>query len=182
MKKAYLLAPLLALLAFGVGYWHFTAQREQELAALKAQADAAHQAALQQEAAENEQAVQAALAAQTKRKQELADTAARDQADQAARQSALAARDQARDEQARLTREADQLRRDLAVELAALAALESEQTAALDEQAYLQRFNLQAAANARDLEAVLKKLATSASSVSTPADLSAKTTAKEAPK
>jgi hypothetical protein len=144
MKRIYLLAPLLALLVFGAGDWYFAGQLAQEQAALAARAEAAR--------------LQAALAAQSRRKQELADQAARDHDDQAARQTALAARDQARDDQARLARQADQLRRDLADEQAALAALQRDQTAALAEQAFLQRFNTQVAANARDLEAVLKKV------------------------
>jgi hypothetical protein len=158
MKRIYLLAPLLALLAFGAGDWFYAGQLAQEQAVLKARAEAARIAALKQEAVENEHAVQAALAAQTQRKQELADQAARDRADQAARQAALAARDQARDEQARLIPQADHLRRDLADDQAALAALQREQAAAQDEQAFLQRFNTQAAANERALEAVLTKL------------------------
>ncbi len=175
MKKAYLLAPLLALLAFGVGYWHYAGQRAQELAMLRARAESDHTAALRQEAAQNELAVQAALAAQARRKQELADQAAREQADQAARHAALSDRDRARDESTRLTREADQLRRDLTTEQAALAALEREQTAALDEQVYLQKFNSKATANIGDLTAVLKKLAAATPSPTAPADKAAPT-------
>ena len=65
MKRIYLLAPLLALLAFGAGDWFYAGQLAQEQAVLKARAGAARIAALKQEAVENEHAVQAALAAQT---------------------------------------------------------------------------------------------------------------------
>jgi len=159
MKKIYLLIPLLALLAFGLGYGGFARQRQREEAELKARADADHAAALRQEAAEGEQAVRAALAAQAQHKQQLAEQAARDHADQAARQAALTARDEARDETARLTREADQLRRDLTDSQAALTALQRKLAETRDEQAFLQRFNAQAEANRRNLEGVLRKLA-----------------------
>jgi len=129
MKKIYLLIPLLALLAFGLGYGGFARQRQREEAELKARADADHAAALRQEAAEGEQAVRAALAAQAQHKQQLAEQAARDHADQTDSQAALTALQrklaETRDEQAFLQRfnaQAEANRRNLEGVLRKLAA------------------------------------------------------------
>ncbi len=159
MKKAYVIFPAVALVIFFGFYWNFHSKYEAVIA------ERAHQVRLDKEAKQRKEAEDRALAikdaliAQEKRKQERVAKEAKDRADHDARQLAIEARDKAFRDRDKLTKQRDRLTDEVAAEKVAIAKLEDQTRKAVDEEAFLRKYVLQAETNQKGLTAVLDKIA-----------------------
>ena len=159
MTKTYLLPPVVALLIFaGVYISHVGGMKEREAVA-KAKTEAVAKAKAEAEAESRKIAMAEAIAQAETRKKERAAKEAAEAARKEERQAALDARAKAYQEQEKLFRQAERLKKDIEAEQAALAKLAVEAKEAAAEEAFLREFVAKAQANARDLESVAAKLA-----------------------
>jgi colicin import membrane protein len=155
MNKVYLLAPLLALLAFvGVYSAHRSGMQDREQAKAAAAA-AALQTRLDAETAARKLAMAEAIKAAELRKEEKAAKEAREKAEKAARQTALDERDKAFREQEKLSRQIERITKDIEAEQTTLAKIAAERLAAESERAFLHTFAAKARENAQSLQSVL---------------------------
>ncbi len=159
MKKVYFLAPLLALIAFGMLYASHRGgmrEREERKATEQRAADAAK---LQAEQDARRVAMADAVAAAEKRRLEKIAKEAREKAEREARQLAVDARDQAYRDQEKAARQLERLQKEIEAAEADLDTLLAAQKTAAAERAFLQDFVTRAQANARALETLLTQLA-----------------------
>jgi len=160
MKKSYIyfLVPLIGLIAFGAVYWNFSAGHEAKLAAKAKVLRDAKDEKLRVEAKNREQAIKDALAAQERRKIEKAAKEAKEKTDQEARQLAIEAQQKAHRDQQKLAQQIERLEKEIKLEQEAIAKIEVERKAAVDEEAFLKTYVKQAEANTKSLTEVLDKI------------------------
>jgi hypothetical protein len=159
MTKTYLLPPVVALLVFaGVYLSHIGGMKEREAAA-KAKTEAVAKAKAEAEAESRKVAMAEAIAQAETRKKERAAKEAAEAVRKDERQAALDARAKAYQEQEKLSRQAERLKKEIEGEQTALAKLAADAKEAAAEEAFLREFVAKAQANARDLESVAVKLA-----------------------
>lgn len=160
MNKVYITAPLVALVLFiGAYAWSQNGVKQREAAKQQA-AEAARTAKVAAEKTARDAAIADQLALNAQRKQEREAREARDAAERDARNAALDARDTAFRDQERLKRDVERLKREIAVETEIVNRLQIDHDASLSEKAFLEKFVPQAAAQAAELERVLRQIAT----------------------
>lgn len=159
MKKAYLFAPLVALVLFIGVYWNFKSGYQAREQARQEQIQAGKQAKLAAEVAARRVAVDDAVKAQEVRKKEREAKEAAERLKQATREAAIDARDKVFREQEKIARQIERLKQDIALEKDALAKLAATRTAQAAEQDFLKIYVRQAEANVKSLEDVLSKIA-----------------------
>lgn len=160
MNKVYLTAPFAALLLFiGIFAWSQSGVKQRE-AEKKQAAVAAHAAKLAAEKTARDAAIADALVINEQRKKERAEREARETAERAARDTAIDARDTAFRDQERLKRDVERLKREIAAETEIVNRLQIDHDASLSEKTFLEKFVPQAAAQAAELERVLRQIAT----------------------
>ena len=158
MNKAYWIVPLLSLLVFAAVYSNFKSDYDARVKSRQEHMQAEKQARLQAETEARRKAVDAAVRAQAERQRERDAKEAEERARQEARQAALDARDQAFHEQGELTKQIENLKRDIASEQDAVAQINRDRQSALEEQAFLKAYIVKAQDNVKALEAVLAKI------------------------
>ena len=158
MNKAYWIAPLLALLVFGAVYSNFKSGYDARLKSRQEHMQAEKQARLQAETEARRKAVDAAVRAQAERKKERDAKEAEERALKNARQASLDARDLAFHEQEKLTKQIESLKRDIASEQNAVAKINGELQASIEERAFLKAYIAKAQNNVKALEEVLAKI------------------------
>jgi hypothetical protein len=159
MNKAYLFAPVVALLLFIAVYWNFQSGYEAREAARQELIQAEKKAKLAAEVEARRQAVEDAVKAQEVRKKEREAREAADRARQQERQLVIDARDKAFREQEKNSRQLARLKEDLAAEKQALAKLTEARAALVAEETFLRDYVRKAEANVKALETVLQKIA-----------------------
>ncbi|HEY9250156.1 MAG TPA: hypothetical protein VIO38_13535 [Rariglobus sp.] len=159
MKKAYLFAPLAALLVFVAIYLNFQSGYKARDAERQARVQSEKKARLDAEVEARRKAVDDAVRAQEVRKKEREAKEAAERRKQEARQAALDTRDKAFREQEKITRQIDRLKKDLAAEKEALAKLVEIRASGVAEQAFLKAYLEKAEANVKSLQDVITKLA-----------------------
>ncbi len=159
MKKAYVFAPLAALLVFTALYLNFKSGYKARESARQVQVDADKKARLTAEVEARRKAVDDAVRAQEVRKKEREDREAAERTKQEVRQAALDARDKAFREQEKISRQIERLKKDIATESDANARRVETRTAGLAEQAFLKTYVQKAEANVKALQDVIAKIA-----------------------
>ncbi|RRJ96661.1 hypothetical protein Ga0100231_022975 [Opitutaceae bacterium TAV4] len=159
MKKAYLIVPLAALLAFGALYWNFErgyARREQ---AARQQARLEKEAKLKAEVEARAKSIEDALRLQAERRKAREEREARENAEKETRQFALDARDKAFRDQEQLSRQIERLKKDIIAEQAAIAEIAAAHKTSVEEQTFLKEYIGKAEENIRTLETLLNAIA-----------------------
>lgn len=155
MNKAYVITPLIALLAFIPFYLNFSKQHQAEQdAKVQAVKDAAQQK-IRDEMEARKLAVEEALVLQEQRKTEKAAKDAKDLAEKEARQAAIDARDSAYREQERLSKNVDRLNKEIGTVKEEIAAIEAKKDFYQKEIAFLKQYVPQAETNKNSLRKVL---------------------------
>ncbi len=169
MTKTYFFPPVLALLLFaGLYISHVGGMKEREALA-KARVEAAAKAKAEAEAESRKAAMAEAIAQAETRKRERAAKEAREAAQKEERQLALDARSKAYQEQEKLARQAERLKKEIEAEQTTLAKLAAEAKDAAAEEAFLREFVVKAQTNARNLETVVARLSAAAVAATAPA-------------
>ncbi|AHF90627.1 hypothetical protein OPIT5_10855 [Opitutaceae bacterium TAV5] len=158
MNKAYFLAPIIAVLAFGGFYWNFRSGYQEREMAKQAAIRAEKEESLKAEAEARRKAIEEAVALQEQRKKERAEKEAQEQAAKEARQRALDERDKAYSDMQQSGRRLDQLKKDVAAVQADIASVKTVHEAALAEEAFLKTYVEKVRANQRALEGVISKI------------------------
>lgn len=160
MNKIYITAPFVALLVFiGAYAWSQNGVKQREAEQARA-AVAARAAKAEAEKTARDAAIAEQLALNAQRKQEREAREAREAAERDARNAALDARDTAFRDQERLKRDVERLKREIAVETEIVNRLQIDHDASLSEKTFLEKFVPKAAAQAAELERVLRQIAT----------------------
>ncbi len=159
MKKAYLFAPIIALLLFIAIYWNFHSGYQARETARQELLQAEKKAKLDAEVEARRKAVDDAVKAQEIRKKEREAKEAADRLRQQERQTVIDARDKAFRDQEKNARQLERLKADLATEKQSLAKLTEARTALTAEETFLREYVRKAEANVKALEAVLVKIA-----------------------
>jgi len=158
-KYIYLLVPLCGLIVFCVFYIPFSNRYAQmQVLAHKAEVAKRNQE-LEQEANDRIKANQVATEAALRRKAEREAKAARDKAEKDALDKADAARVKAHNDKQKYEQEVTELTKEIKLEQAAVAELQTNQEDVLKEQAFLKTYVQQAEANRQEILALLDKLA-----------------------
>jgi hypothetical protein len=158
MHKAYFLAPVLSLLVFsGLYISHVSGIKDREAAA-KARVEAELAAKNEAELAARKAAMADAIAQAELRKQERAAKEAAETLKKEQRQVALDAKSKAYQEQEKVARLADRLKKEIEAEEAALAKLQADAKTLQAEEAFLLEFVAKAQGNARSLGTLVEKL------------------------
>lgn len=159
MKKAYLIFPLAAVLAFGAIYWNFDRGYAQREEAARRQVRLEKEARLKAEAEARARGIEEAIRLQAGRRKAREEREAREAAEKETRQLALDAREKAFRNQEQLARQIERLKKDVAAEQAAVAEIAAAHKLSLDEQAFLREYIAKAEENLRALETLLGALA-----------------------
>ncbi len=155
MNKAYIITPLLALIAFIPFYLNFSkGYEEQERAEEQAIKDKAAQK-LKDEMEARKKAVEEALVLQEQRKAEKAEKEKKDLAEKEARQAAIDSRDSAYREQERLAKNVERLTKDITVVKTEIKEIEDRKEFYNKEIAFLKQYVPQAEQNRSSLQKVL---------------------------
>lgn len=155
MNKAYVITPLVALLAFIPFYLNFSKQYEAKEQEKVQAAKNLAQEKIKQEMEARKVAVEEALALQEQRKKEKAEKEAKDLAEKEARQAAVDARDSAYREQERLSKTVDRLNKEIGVVKEEIAAIDEKKAYYQKEIAFLKQYVPQAESNKSSLQKVL---------------------------
>ncbi|EIP99026.1 hypothetical protein OpiT1DRAFT_03529 [Opitutaceae bacterium TAV1] len=158
MNKAYFLAPILAILAFGGFYWNFRSGYEEREVAKQAAIRAEKEESLKVEAEARRKAIEEAVALQEQRKKERAEKEAAEQAAKEARQLALDERDKAYSAMQQSERRLEQLKKELATVQADIAAIKTVHETATAEEDFLKTYVEKVRTNQRALEGVISKI------------------------
>lgn len=140
MNKTYVIAPLVALVAFIPFYISFNNQHAAEIEAEKAAVREAAAQKLRDEAVARVQAIEEANAINEQRKAERAEKDAKDLMEKEARQAAIDARDAAFNEQNRLSKQADQLAKEVTVLQGEITEVDTRQELYRKEIAHLRQY------------------------------------------
>ena len=160
MNKAYVIAPLAAVLVFGGTYWNFHRGHQAREAARQEQVRLEKESKLQAEVAARRVAIADALVVQTQRKKEREAREAHEKIEKETRQAAIDERDRVFREQDKTSRDIQRVKKDLAAEREAIAKIAESRQDSLAEQTFLRDFVKKAEANAHNLETVLTQFAT----------------------
>lgn len=158
MKKSYLFAPLLAILAFAAVYWNFQSGYKAREKAREEQVVAAKAEKLKAEKEANKAALADAIVFQEARKKEREAKAAIEKTEREERQTSLDARDKAFREQDKFTKQIERQKKEIAAEKEALAKIEETKKAAIAEQTFLSGYVTKTEANAKALSELLTKI------------------------
>ncbi len=158
MKKLYVIAPIVATVAFGAYMWNFNQEYNAKVEAKAAQARTDKEAKLKAEVEARKKAIEDALVAQEKRKAERAAKEAGEAAKKEARFAAVDERDKAFREQEKLHRTVERLKKEIATEEEAIAKLALSLQTTEAERTFLQEYVAKAKKNAADLEQVLAQI------------------------
>lgn len=158
MNKAYLIAPLVALLVFAGFFTQFKSGYQARENAHDELVQSDKKAKLAAELAARRQALDDAMRIQAERKKEREAREAEERARKDARQVALDARDKAFHDQEDAIKQADSFQKDIDADQDAMAKLTGDRKSSLDELAFLQTYIEKAKANVRALQDVLVKI------------------------
>lgn len=158
MKKSYLFAPLIAILAFALVYANFRSGHKDREKAREEQVAAAKAEKLKQENDARKAALADAIVFQEARKKEREAKAAVEKTEREARQVALDARDKAFRDQDKFTKQIERQKKEIAAEKEALAKIEETKKAAVAEQTFLSGYVTKTEANAKALGELLTKI------------------------
>lgn len=158
MKKAYVIYPLIGLVAFGALYWNTISEfeaREKQKTEERRQALEAKQKA---EFESRKKAIEESNRLQEERKQEKLAREAREAHEKQVQLDLNDARDKARDDRDRVLRQVDRLMSEKKIEEEALAKIAKDRQTAIDDEAFYQKYIKAAEANQNSLKEVILKI------------------------
>lgn len=155
MNKAYIIVPIVALLAFIPFYLNSSGQYKAEAEAEKVAIQEIEKQKIRNDMEARKMAVEEALVLQEQRKIERAEKEKRDIAEREARQNAIDARDSSFREQDRLSKTVDRLTKEIAVVKSEISDIEARKEYYQKEIAFLKQYVPQAESNKSSLRKVL---------------------------
>jgi hypothetical protein len=158
MNKAYVIAPVIGLVLFGVVYWNTISEFDTREKKKAADRQLAIEAKNKSDFESRKKAIEEANLLQEKRKQEKAEREAREAKEKEFQLKLTDQRDKARDDRDRVLRQVDRLQSDKKIETEALEKIAKDRQNALDEEAFIQKYIKAAEENQKGLQEVLNKI------------------------